>query len=63
MNKFTYLQKKDNQELNKYLENEIHKLDKLIKLTSKSSSIKNILNYSKSIFICGDDDDGGVVLN
>ena len=63
MNKFTYLQKKDNQELNKYLEKEICKLDKLMKLTSKSSSIENIMHYSKSIFICGDDDDEGVVLN
>ena len=63
MNKFTYLQKKDNQQLNKYLEKEIHNLDNLIKLTSKYSSIQNIMHYSKSIFICGEDDNEGVVLN
>ena len=63
MNKFTYLKKKDNQQLNKYLEKEIHDLDNLIKLTSRSSSIQNILNYSKSIFICGEEDNEGVVLN
>ncbi|MBJ04412.1 MAG: hypothetical protein CMP65_00730 [Flavobacteriales bacterium] len=56
MNNFTYLKKNNKFLLKKFLDSEIKYLDKLIYFNSVNDSNDHLINYSKTLFVYGRDE-------